>query len=380
MNGNPRTAPVTAVLFCYRQEHVVEAAVRSIFSQTVQPAEIILSDDASPDGSYAVLQRLAGEYRGPARIILRKTEGASGWLPHINTCMALASHEHVVVFAGDDISHPRRIERFAAEIGAHPEARLLWSKMERMTPDGEATGDAMGASTYKPGKLRGGVGASQSWHKELLTFFGDLPPVQAAEDIVLPFRAWLLRGLRHIPEPLVFWRDRDYRQLSRDQLGWTYEVRASLFRINASEIISADLAHFLGKHPERAEELEAVGKRLSREISSVKAEYETLSKPTRLSRLTALLGNIQAIGFKRARRIWQDQILFLPAYLDSAYPRVVRRWLPKSAGLAAGAAFALISDTPLPVRITVSLLLVPVVMETARMTLRAFAKLRWKPA
>ncbi len=380
MNGNPATAPVTAVLFCFRQEDVVEAAVRSIFSQTIQPAEIILSDDASPDGSFAVLQRLAEEYQGSAKIIVRKTDGASGWFTHINACMALASHEHVIVFAGDDISHPGRIARFAAEIEAHPETRLLWSRMERMTPDAKPTGQTMGASDYTPGKLRGGVGASQSWHKELLTFFGNLPPVQAAEDIVLPFRAWLLGGLRHIPEPFVLWRDRDYRQLSRDQLGWTYEVRASLFRINASEIISADLSHFLGKHPERAEELEAVGRRLTRETLSVKSEYETLSKPTRLSRLIALLCNMKVIGFKRARRIWQDQILSLPAYLDSAYPRAVRRWLPRIAGLAAGAAFSIFSDTQLPVRIAVSLLLIPIVMEAVRMTLRAFAKLRWKPA
>ncbi len=70
----------------------------------------------------------------------------------------------------------------------------------------------MGTSTFTPGRLRGGVGASQCWHKELITAFGELPPVQAAEDIILPFRASLLGGLRHIPEPLVLWRDRDYRE------------------------------------------------------------------------------------------------------------------------------------------------------------------------
>jgi glycosyltransferase involved in cell wall biosynthesis len=380
MNGNPATAPVTAVLFCFRQEDVVEAAVRSIFSQTVQPAEIILSDDASPDGSFAVLERLAAEYSGPAKLILRRTEGASGWFTHINACMTLASHEHVIVFAGDDISHPDRIARFAAEIEAHPEARLVWSRMERMTPEARSTGQTMGASSYTPGRLRGGVGASQSWHKELLTFFGDLPAAQAAEDIVLPFRAWLLGGLRHIPEPLVLWRDRDYRSLTREQLGWTYEVRASLFRINASEIIAADLAHYLRKHPERAGELEAVGKRLARETLSVKAEHGTLSKPTRLSRLISLTGNMKVIGFKRARRVWQDQILSLPAYLDSAYPRAVRRWLPRVAGLAAGVAFAVFSQAQLPVRIAVSLILIALVMEVVRMTLRAFAKILWKPA
>lgn len=380
MKAYSSTAPVTAVLFCFRQEDVVEAGVRSIFAQTIQPDEIILSDDASPDSSYQVLLRLAEEYDGPAKIIVRKTEGESGWFAHINACMALAKHEHVIVFAGDDISHPERIESFAREIAAHPESRLLWSMMERMTPDGKTTGQTMGARSYTPGRLRGGVGASQSWHKQLLTEFGELPPVQAAEDIILPFRAWLLGGLRHISAPLVLWRDRDYRQLSREQLDWTYEVRATRFRINASKVIAADLAGFLEKHPERAGELESVGRKLSREIVSVTAEYEVISAPTRISRFMALLPRLKAIGFKRSRRLWQDQILNLPAYLDSAYPRIIRRWLPRVIGVAAGGAFVFLADIQTVPRVAVAVILIPVAMEMTRMLMRGIAKACWKPA
>lgn len=380
MSGTAATAPVTAVLFCFRQEDVVEAAVRSIFEQTVQPAEIILSDDASPDGSYDVLCRMAELYEGPAKLIVRKTEGSSGWFAHINSCMALASHEQIIVFAGDDVSHPTRIARFAEEISKHPESRLIWSRMERMTPDGKATGKVMGTSTFTPGRLRGGVGASQCWHKELITAFGELPPVQAAEDIILPFRASLLGGLRHIPEPLVLWRDRDYRELSREQLERTYEVRATLFRINASKVVETDLVSHLEKYPERAAELEGVKKRLAREIVSVTAEYEVVSAPTRAGRLAALLLRLKALKFKRSRRLWQDQILALPAYLDSAYPRAVRRWLPRLAGIGAAVLFLILANIALPYRVLIAVLLLPVGMETTRMLMRWIAKLRWNPA
>ena len=78
------------------------------------------------------------------------------------------------------------------------------------------------------GRLRG-VGASQCWHRELFSVFGDLPPVPAAEDIVLPFRAWLLDGLRYLPDPLVRWRDRDYRQLNRE-LGLPSDYTAAVDR------------------------------------------------------------------------------------------------------------------------------------------------------
>lgn len=380
MNTTSPTAPVTAVLFCYRQEDVVEAAVRSIFEQTVQPAEIILSDDASPDGSYEVLCRMADQYTGPAKLIVRKTEGSSGWFAHINTCMALASHDQVIIFAGDDISLPNRVERFAEEISKHPDSRLVWSMMERMNPDGKATGKVMGTSSFTPGRLRGGVGASQCWHKELITAFGELPTVQAAEDIVLPFRASLLGGLRHIPEPLVLWRDRDYRELSREQLERTYEVRATLFRINASKVVEADLASYLEKHPGRANELEGVKKRLVREIVSVSAEYEVVTAPSRAGRFAALLPRLKALGFKRSRRLWQDQILALPAYLDSAYPRAVRRWVPRLAGLGGGLLFFMLTNIGLPWRILIAVLLVFFGLEMMRMLLRWVAKLRWNPA
>jgi len=371
---------MTAVLFCYRQEDVVEAAVRSIFAQTVQPAQIILSDDASPDGSYDVLCRIAEEYDGPAELIVRKTEGSSGWFAHINACMALASHDQVLVFAGDDISLPTRVERFAEELSKYPESRLTWSMMERMTPDGRATGKVMGTSKFTPGRLRGGVGASQCWHKELITAFGELPPVHAAEDIILPFRASLLGGLRHIPEPLVLWRDRDYRELSREQLERTYEVRATQFRINASKVVEADLALYLEKHPERVTELEGVKKRLAREVISVTAEYEVVSAPTRLGRLAALLPRLKALGFRRSRRLWQDQILALPAYLDSAYSRFVRRWLPRFAGLGVSVIFFALADIAMPYRIAIAVLLAPLAVEATRMLLRWVAKVRWNPA
>lgn len=380
MNGHLATAPVTAVLFCYRQEDVVEAAVRSIFAQTLQPDEIILSDDASPDGSYEILCRLAKDYAGPAKITVRQTEGSSGWFAHINACMALARNEQVIVFAGDDISHSGRIERFASEINKCPEARLIWSLMERMTPDGTATGKTMGVSTYKAGKLRGGVGASQCWHKELFSTFGELPPVQAAEDIILPFRAWLLNGLIHIAEPLVLWRDRDYRQLNREQLDRTYEVRNSQFRINASKVMEADLVKYLEEQPDRADELQSVANRLAREIVSVTAEYDVISANSRISRFIKLVTRFKAIGFKRSRRLWQDQILGLPAYLDSAYPRAICRWLPRLFGAAVGIGFVILVNMNAVPRIAMALILSLIVMEAVRMLLRAVAKTRWKPA
>lgn len=374
-------APLTAVLFAYNQEPVVEAAIRAIFAQTVQPAEIILSDDASRDETHAVMLRLAAEYRGPAVVKVRRTEGGAGWFAHINAGMAAASHPQVLVFAGDDLSKPGRVARFAEELAAHPETRLLWSRMERMRADGTLTGDTIGIADYPVGRLRG-VGASQSWHRELFTVFGELPPVLAAEDIVLPFRAWLLGGLRHLPEPLVNWRDRDYRQLDREQLDNTYEIRATVYRVNAARILVDDLTTFEALHPERAGEFTTLRRRLLKTLDGATAEHEAVTAPTRMARARAILRLGRRLGFKRARRLWQDQVWRLPAYLDSAYPRSLRRWLPRLAAAAAGLATGLALHGPLPPALAVaaSLLAYLPAAECARMAMRYAATKLWRPA
>lgn len=376
-NETPGSVPISAVLVAYQQEAVVEAAVRSIFAQTVQPAEIILSDDGSRDATHAILQHLAAEYRGPAAIRVRKTEGGGGLLPHLNACVALATQPWILIFAGDDVSKPSRIARFAEEIQAHPQARLVWSVMERMRADGSLTGQTMGITRYRAGHLRG-VGASQCWHRDLFSVFGDLPAVAAAEDIILPFRAWLLGGLHCIPEPLVEWRDRDYRQLNREKLDETYEIRATVYRVNAARALVADLATFEALHPGRALECAPLRKQLARTLDAATAEHEAVSVRGRAARAAAIARRLRRLGPKRARRLWQDQVLRLPAYLDSAWPRPLRRWLPRVAGLFAG--LGVIAAWPSWIASIPALAVGMLAMEACRMAMRLAAATLWPPA
>ena len=326
------TVPVTVVLFAFRQAGLVADAVRGIYAQTVQPAEIILSDDGSPDGTADVLTALAAEYRGPARVVVRRDQPNRGWFAHINACVALARHDWILVCAGDDVSLPQRLGRFWTEAQKAPEVKLWWSLMERMEAGGRRTGRTFGLREYRPGVLRG-IGASQFWHRDLFSKLGALPEVQAAEDIVLPFRACLLGGARLIAEPLVAWRDRDYRMLDRRQLDWTYEVRATVFRKNAAQVHAADLAACRALNATAGPEMDAIAARVGRSMRAADAEHRVVTAPTAWGRAALLLRLLPAVGFKRARRIAMDRVLGLPVYLESAYPRGLRRGLPKLSGV-----------------------------------------------
>ena len=58
MNDRPR---VSVIISVYNAASYVEAAVRSVMSQTIDGLEIVLVDDGSTDGSVDVLRRLASE-------------------------------------------------------------------------------------------------------------------------------------------------------------------------------------------------------------------------------------------------------------------------------------------------------------------------------
>lgn len=375
----PVTVPVTAVLFTFKQEAVVGAAIRSIFDQSVAPAEIILSDDGSSDGTYQVLERMAAEYQGPSELRIRRSESNNGWFAHVNACMREAKYPHVLVFAGDDISKVDRLAAFWKVIEANPGAKLIWSAMERMHPSGELSGKSMGIDRYNLKRLRG-VGASQSWHRDLFTHFGDLPHVEAAEDIVLPFRASLLNGLHYIPEPLVNWRDRDYRDLNREQLDTYYAVRASIFRKNAAAVMLDDVATHEKQSGGASETTRAARERLEGLKRSAEAEFRVISEKKAWKRLALFLTELPSLGRKAGRRIFHNQILRLPSYLDSAFPRRLVKILPPTVGALTAISTLLCGGVAFWVQLPLALLCGFLMVEVARLALRFVAKFLWKPS
>ena len=102
---------VTLFVLAYRQQGFVRAAIEGAFAQTWSPLEIILSDDASPDDTFRVMQEMAAAYSGPHEVVLNRNEKNLGLTAHVSRVMALATGGFVVQNAGDDVSHPERVAR-----------------------------------------------------------------------------------------------------------------------------------------------------------------------------------------------------------------------------------------------------------------------------
>lgn len=59
------TPSISIILTGHNEEYCIGDAIRSVFGQDYEgPVEIILSDDGSSDGTFAVMQEMAAQYRG----------------------------------------------------------------------------------------------------------------------------------------------------------------------------------------------------------------------------------------------------------------------------------------------------------------------------
>lgn len=115
-------APVSVVIPCYRCSATIGRAVESIAKQTQNPAEVILVDDASDDGTWSVLQEIARVYPGWITVLqLNKNQGAASAR---NAGWEVASQPYIAFLDADDAWHSRKIEIQYAYMNSHPEVLL----------------------------------------------------------------------------------------------------------------------------------------------------------------------------------------------------------------------------------------------------------------
>ena len=133
--SEPRGAPVSVVIPCYRCAQTIARAVESIVAQTLIPAEVILVEDGSQDGTLDCLEALVAAHKaGWIRIVaLPKNRGAANAR---NAGWELASQPYLAFLDADDAWHPRKIELQCGYMSTHLEVALCGHGHERLdTPE-----------------------------------------------------------------------------------------------------------------------------------------------------------------------------------------------------------------------------------------------------
>jgi glycosyltransferase involved in cell wall biosynthesis len=214
MSGIDASRPsVSLLLLTHNQQGLARAAAQSCLAQTGAPLEIILSDDASNDGTFGELQAAAAHYRGPHKVRVRRNDVNLGIGAHFNRLLEVASGELLVTAAGDDLSLPHRVERLVqAWERTGRRTDLIASHFVDMTLDGTPIGpvqtDDLGECTLASWLKRvpHSVGATHAFTRRMMERFGGFIDGVCYEDRVMVLRALCGGGATTVREPLVHYR------------------------------------------------------------------------------------------------------------------------------------------------------------------------------
>lgn len=107
---------VTIAIPVYNDADFLRESLDSILAQTFSDFELLIIDDGSTDETVGILASYADK-----RLRIIRHEANQGRPFARNTALDAADGEYLAWMDGDDISHPRRIEKQIDFLGAHPE-------------------------------------------------------------------------------------------------------------------------------------------------------------------------------------------------------------------------------------------------------------------
>ena len=138
MTGGSLDRPhVSVIIPNYNHESYLAQRIDSVLRQTYENIEVIILDDASSDGSMAVIERYAGEAR--VRILANKNNSGSAFCQW-NRGVREARGEYVWVAESDDYADPQFLETLVARLDVNPRAGLAYCDSCRVSRNGQMLG------------------------------------------------------------------------------------------------------------------------------------------------------------------------------------------------------------------------------------------------
>lgn len=115
---------VSVVVPCYRYGRFLEQCVDSILTQEGVDVRVLIIDDASPDDSFAVAERLAAQ---DSRVEARRHEVNRGHIATYNEgLLEWADGEYSVLISADDLLTPGALMRATDLMNRHPSVGFVY--------------------------------------------------------------------------------------------------------------------------------------------------------------------------------------------------------------------------------------------------------------
>ncbi|HXH36678.1 MAG TPA: glycosyltransferase family 2 protein [Plantibacter sp.] len=218
---------VSVALCTYNGARFLEEQLDSILGQRVLPAEIVVSDDGSTDGSPEIVERIAAGAAVPIRLL--RNPQPLGVTRNFESAMRATTGEFIVLCDQDDIWRVDRIERALRAFDARPQLQLVCSDARLVDGDGAPLGTGLFSSLSIGASERSEIAAGRAFRvllrRNLVTGAAAMLR-RAVFEAAAPFPApwvhdeWLaivaasLGPIEFLDEPLV-----DYRQHGANQIG-----------------------------------------------------------------------------------------------------------------------------------------------------------------
>jgi hypothetical protein len=116
---------VSVVIPCYNYGHYLEGCVGSVLSQEGVDVDVLIVDDASPDGSVEAAKELA---RRDERVQVLAHEHNRGHIATYNDGLAMCAGDYTVLLSADDLLVPGALARAASVFGAYPNVGLVYGR------------------------------------------------------------------------------------------------------------------------------------------------------------------------------------------------------------------------------------------------------------
>lgn len=116
-----KTPLVTVIMTTYNHEKYVGEATESVLNQTFDDIELVIVNDGSSDNMEKVIKEFTDE-----RIVYIYQENQGPSVAANNAILA-SRGKYIAIMSGDDLSHPRRIEKQLSEYQKQNNKKVLFS-------------------------------------------------------------------------------------------------------------------------------------------------------------------------------------------------------------------------------------------------------------
>jgi glycosyltransferase involved in cell wall biosynthesis len=218
---------IGVALCTYNGERYLPAQLQSILEQSRRPDAMVVCDDASQDGTLALLESWARGAGFPVRIV--RNEVNLGYLRNFEKAIGLCQADVVVLSDQDDWWLPAKLEKIAALLDADRGAEAVFSDAEIVDESLDRLGyrlfDSLLVSREDRERARTGnlfpallrrnlvAGATfafrSGWKERILPIPDGVVHDEWSALVIAAYG-----GLRFIPEPLIL-----YRQHGMNQIG-----------------------------------------------------------------------------------------------------------------------------------------------------------------